>query len=277
LVVMFPCTYIGLVLYYRMTLPVHNGVLRNAARTSFSVFLLFSVLIAVCVVQIVQDLGANPREHLHGFTKLMEWCHVSWGRLGLACVVRTFWSYALTCFGAADWMLSDVSAQQRYWSFWARRGNDVFEDTSVRTKKSLAPSPTSIRLLMNSPVSDGAFEVEDITTDVQQRNTDAQQDQDLIDLLRHRDITRAACGRGAAGVYNDLHTPTSGASLMSTRFFLPDVEIQKKESLCSEQKKVTWGPISVCREPTGDQHLDLEAAALASVQQTAAFAELLLH
>merc|ERR1719296_136580 len=262
LVLAYPLVYIWIATKYQVTKPVHHGTLRSAAHASTMTFLSLALLAIFLLYLIRQDVNDSQTRMADTFLQLLEWCQVSWGRLGLAFVARTCWSFAVTFFGAADWMISDVSNQQRYWSFWAQRSEDLVGRDPSMSRRNFELSPVSVRQLNRSPgpawrvgsthslVAGSDDEEDEDLVEVMRHKSKAQQDQDLIDLLQHRIVLRAAAKRGTAGRYNELHTPTPAPpSMGAARFFTnvppmllgPGVRVSSRSS-SGKMQRVSWAP-----------------------------------
>merc|ERR1712129_396436 len=97
-------------------------------------------------------------------------------------------------------------------------------------------------------------EDEDLAAEVMRRNCEAQQNQDLVDLLRHRTTLRAAAKRGTAGSYNELHTPTPAPRSSTGRFFngLPTIPTLRPGLQSNRPSRVSWGATVYCDQPISE-------------------------
>jgi len=121
------CGNATVLFHHCFVLPNHAANTQNSSAPSggsvVRIRVAFIVLIVIVVTmgtKIVLDV-IPLTTRVPGLMKILNWCDVSWWRLGLACVVHVLYSFALTAFGTIDWMVSDISAQQRYWRFWVPR------------------------------------------------------------------------------------------------------------------------------------------------------------
>jgi len=119
---------------------------RSVVRRNITVLLRFShaasfvmlFLFVGMVYTISSQLPSVP-----GLTALAEWCNVSWLRLALACLAHILYCFMLTCFAVTDKMMSEISAQQHYWAFFAKEAPQSMRlrrEDDVKKRRSSAAS-----------------------------------------------------------------------------------------------------------------------------------------
>jgi len=96
---------------------VRQGLARLVSTTQGIVLLL-----AVLCLGILHDLRCRIDGILlvESLPDAFAWCDVSWARLGLACAMHTLYNFMLTTFAVTDKLISDISAEQHYWTFFVK-------------------------------------------------------------------------------------------------------------------------------------------------------------
>jgi hypothetical protein len=73
------------------------------------------VVISVLVIYLVKEF----RRFVEELAVYADWLHLSWGSLCVSCAMGIVYFFTLTCFGAIDWLVLDISKQKRYWHAWS--------------------------------------------------------------------------------------------------------------------------------------------------------------
>jgi len=206
--VLQPLVFIWLSARFRLTLPVTQATLRQAAQASTVTHFFLVVVAALLAARIAGDFTGGTAEAAR-LAQLLEWCHVDWARLGLGCAARTLYSFALTFFGVADWMISDVAVQQRYWRTWAQLGfcHDAPQASPCLGQKTASPWAAGGRPAVAAAATSAAMSASPAclqrlaTASLRAGREGEGEDEYLADLLRHRDLL------WDAGVRSDGTTP----------------------------------------------------------------------
>jgi hypothetical protein len=141
-IISFPLSLVVVSSLHQFTKPTPREVLSRGIRALHASSGAFTFVIFVMAWKIFED-AVGRTSAIPGLVQLMEWCEVGWGRLTLSCFLHLLYSFMLTSFGATDWMISDISAQQRYWTYWL--------DKEIETKEpAKAARNRKIRLLSRS-------------------------------------------------------------------------------------------------------------------------------
>jgi len=189
LVTLYPLVYIFIAEKYRLHLPTDVVTLQHAARAIVLSTLFMVVIVAVVVPKILWDF-AFALEQMKSVMTLLAWCHVDWARLGIACGARSLYSFSLTFFAVADWIVGNIAVQQRYWRYWAKQG----------TLGSCAACRASGMTATTTASDDWALRRARVSQDEEYEAEVAREakDHDLADFLWHRLARREALQRKAA-------------------------------------------------------------------------------
>lgn len=153
-----PLVFIGIGIHYQLSHPISSGRLQQAARCSTISNAVIGVLLGVLGFQLFSGVNPESIQKIQGGMDLLAWCHVSWSRLGLALGSRTVYAFALTYFGACDWIIAGEAVQQRYWTrFLLGHAGRVSED-KISEDTDDAPTGGRARLVTRMPDEDTVVE-----------------------------------------------------------------------------------------------------------------------
>jgi hypothetical protein len=204
----FPLSFVVISSRHQMTQPTPQETLGNGIQALHATSALLTLCILVLARQIFRDAAGRAAD-VPGLTQLMDWCNVGWGQLSFSGFVHMLYSFMLTSFGATDWMISDISAQQRYWQFWIGR-----ESETESCGRDSAREGTTSKPAVGTPKTpyryqdELSFGLDRADSPDASESPEDMKNQDLCELLRHRLlVANHLAAEGAADWQGGAHSP----------------------------------------------------------------------